>query len=227
MVRLSVCCRAQISGGNIDHPIRYIGPWSRKVNFMHIHRSRLNWAELADMPSSVGHILAGFAVTRVGVVDRSDGSIHRTWPFALLAATPDLDVLIDVFRRRRIDYTHRRSHSLGAALAAGAATGLVARALGGRFLAPMIRGTASYTSHLLLDYFGKDAADGLPLLWPVSEHHFAADRPLFRTIYTTKGHFLTGLMTRRNVKKIGREIGIIAPFALAAACAGRIRATRL
>jgi len=164
------------------------------------------------MPSSIGHVLAGLAVSRLRIARHSSKSPGEDWPYALLAATPDLDVIADIVRRRPIDYHNRRSHSLGAALAAGVATGLMSRAFGGRFLPTMMNGAASYSSHLLLDYFGKEAEDGLPLLWPMSGHHFAARRPLFRTIYTKKGRFFTGLMTRRNLQKVAREIAIIVPL---------------
>jgi len=164
------------------------------------------------MPSSIGHILAGLAVSRFRIARSSGESPGEDWPYALLAATPDLDVIADIVRRRPVHYHNRRSHSLGAALAAGVATGLMSLAFGGRFLPKMLKGAASYSSHLLLDYFGKEAEDGLPLLWPMSDHHFAAGRPIFRTIYTKKGRFFTGLMTRRNMRKVAREIAIIAPL---------------
>jgi len=178
------------------------------------------------MPSSIGHMLAGFAISDLRT-DRREGRLARErWPYVLLAAAPDLDVVADILLGKPIDYQRRRSHSLGAALAAGVCSGLLSRVSGGRFLTTTIRGAATYSSHLLLDYFGKDAEDGLPLFWPLSERRFAAHRPLFQTIYTRRGHFLTGLMTRRNLKKVGREIAIIAPLLLAVNMLNRGRRRR-
>lgn len=175
------------------------------------------------MPSSIGHVLAGLAVSRLRISRNPAASPNGDWPYALLAATPDLDVIADVVRRRPIDYHNRRSHSLGAAVAAGLATGLISRAFGRRFLPTMARVAAIYSSHLLLDYFGKEAEDGLPLLWPFTGRHFAAKRPLFRTIYTKKGRFFRGLVTRRNLAKVAREVAIIAPLVAVAGLLTRSR----
>lgn len=163
------------------------------------------------MPSSVGHILAGLSVVRL-----SGGTLRSDWPYVLLASVPDLDVVASVVRRKPVDYRNRRSHSAGAALAAAAAAGMAARLLGKPFLPAASKGGACYASHLVLDYFGKEAADGLPLLWPFSHRRLSARRPVFRTIYSYRDNFFAGLLNRRNMKKVLREAAIVAPFLVAA-----------
>lgn len=169
------------------------------------------------MPSSIGHALAGYAVTRLF------GHRMRTgWVYVLAATAPDLDIIVSVLGDRPIDYAHRRSHSTGAALAAGAVLGGWSWMRGRRFLPHALYGTAAYASHLVLDYFGKEAQDGLPLLWPFSERRLSAKRPLFKTIYSRREQFFSGLATKRNLHRIAREVAILAPAVLAAAIVGPV-----
>lgn len=162
------------------------------------------------MPSSVGHILAGVAVSRL-----LGGCRRERLECVLLATAADLDIAAARLRGRRVDYSYRRSHSVGAALAAGAALGGHRWLRGGRFVPHALRGTAAYGSHLLLDYFGKDADSGLPLLWPFSPRRFFADHQVFGTIVGSRDRFLRGLLTIRNLKRVGREVAMLAPIPIA------------
>ncbi len=171
------------------------------------------------MPSSVGHILGGLAVSRA-----AGSTLRKDWPYVLLAASPDLDIALTALRRRRIDYSNRRSHSIGAALAVGTAVGILARLGGDSFLRAASKSGAAYASHLVLDYFGKESADGLPLLWPLSDRRLAARRPIFRTIYSKRDRFFAGLLSRRNLRKVVRETAIVVPFILVAGLFGRTAA---
>lgn len=135
----------------------------------------------------------------------------------LAATAPDLDIVVSVLGDRPINHTNRRSHSAGAALTAGAVLGGWAWMRGRRFLPNALKGTTAYASHLVLDYFGKEARDGLPLFWPFSERQLSAKRPLFKTIYSRRGQFFSGLVTKRNLHQVGREVAILAPAVLAAA----------
>lgn len=173
------------------------------------------------MPSSVGHILAGLAVTRL-----AGGTLRDDWPYVLMSAAPDMDVVVSVVRKKPLDYRNRRSHSAGAALAAGTVTGILARLGGGRFLPAAAHGFACYASHLVLDYFGKETADGLPLLWPFSHRRLSARQPVFRTIYSYRDRFFAGLLSRRNAAKVFRETAIVAPFVVAADFIARAAARR-
>ncbi len=150
------------------------------------------------------------------------GRAAENWPHVVAAIAPDVDVLVGIVRGMPVDYRNRRSHSAGAALAAGAVLGGLSWIVGRRFMPGGIKGSAAYASHIALDYFGKEAEDGLPLFWPFSGKLFAASHPVFRTIYSRRGHFVIGLLTSRNVRKIGREIAIILPAVLLAEIMGSL-----
>lgn len=169
------------------------------------------------MPSSIGHALAGWAVTRA-----LGGRAAHDWPHVVAAVAPDFDILLGVARGATVDYKDRRTHSAGAALAAGAVLGGLSWLARGRFMPGGIRGSAAYASHIALDFFGKDAEEGLPLLWPFSRKLYATSHPVFRTIYSRRGHFISGLLTTRNVRKVGREIAIILPAVLLAEIIGAL-----
>lgn len=163
------------------------------------------------MPSSVGHALAGYAASQL-----FGGRLQDDWIVIGAATAPDLDIVLGILRRRPPDYSRRRSHSIGAALAAGVALGGWSSLSGRRFVPAALKGATAYGSHLILDYFGKEAEDGLPLLWPFSEKRISARRPLFRTIYSRRGRFFSGLLTARNLRKVGREVIILTPAILLA-----------
>lgn len=169
------------------------------------------------MPSSIGHALAGYAAVRL-----AGGRLRANWPHVLAATAPDLDILFDVLREKQTDYHNRHSHSAGAALAAGFVLGGCAWLAGRPFGANALKGMTAYASHLALDYFGKEAEDGLPLLWPFSHRRLAASRPVFRTIYSRRGGFFSGLLTRHNLQKIGREIVILSPVVAASTLIGKL-----
>jgi hypothetical protein len=160
-------------------------------------------------------MLAGVAVSRV-----FGGRPREHCAHALLATAADLDIAAARLRGRRIDYAYRRSHSIGAALAAGAAIGGARWLRGGLFVPLALRGSAAYASHLLLDYFGKEADSGLPLLWPLSKRRFVTDHQLFETIVSSREHFVRGLLTLRNLKRVGREVAMIAPVVIASGLLG-------
>lgn len=169
------------------------------------------------MPSSIGHALAGYAAVRL-----TGGRLQSNWPHVLVAAVPDLDIVLDILRDKPIDYRNRRSHSAGAAIAAGLVLGGCAWMAGRPFVSNALKGTAAYASHLALDYFGKEAEDGLPLLWPFTHKRLSADRPVFKTIYSRRGGFFTGLITKRNLQKIGREVVILSPVVVISTLVGKV-----
>ncbi len=173
------------------------------------------------MPSSFGHAAAGYALMR-----GAGGRLRRDWMALVAATAPDLDILAGLLTKGPIDYSNRRSHSIGAALAAGLVTGGWARLAGRQFVPGALLGTAAYASHLVLDYLGKEADDGLPLLWPFSERRISSDHRVFRTIYSRRNRFFRGLITHRNLRRVGRELAILAPVVLAGVVGGWIIESR-
>lgn len=163
------------------------------------------------MPSPVGHSLAGLAVA---------GALGTTGPAALVAALvaanlPDIDYLI-------AGRHGGRSHSLGASVLCGAASGLALLPAGWSLGMGFALGAAACASHVLLDYLGKTPEDaergGIPVFWPVSRQHYASPRHVFRTIVARRGSgsILTRLVNRSNARAIVREGAILGPVVLVA-----------
>jgi membrane-bound metal-dependent hydrolase YbcI (DUF457 family) len=130
------------------------------------------------LPSPVGHALAGIAAGWA-VVPRRDRLAAAG--LAAIAIAPDLDLLVG---------THRAaSHSLGAAVMAGA----VAAALAPRWLGQVAGGrraararvflaaTLAWSSHVLLDWLSNDTRPpiGVMALWPLTHDYFKAALEIF------------------------------------------------
>src|SRR5690606_27384404 len=173
------------------------------------------------MPSSFGHAAAGYALMR-----GAGGRLRRDWMALVAATAPDLDILAGLLTKGPIDYSNRRSHSIGAALAAGLVTGGWARLAGRQFVPGALLGTAAYASHLVLDYLGKEADDGLPLLWPFSASRMSSAHRAFGTADTRRNRFFRGLISHRNLRRVGRELAILSPVVLAGVGGGRIIESR-
>ncbi len=113
------------------------------------------------MPSPIGHVLAGLAVAYA--TDRRGAATPRfVLACALLAAAPDLDLLVPG--------THRRfSHSLFATGLVMLVTWAITRVRAGRAdWRVVIACTLATASHLVTDYFSADPAtpSGIQLFWP-------------------------------------------------------------
>ena len=154
------------------------------------------------MPSPIGHGLIGISTTWV-TAPRA-----RRWlvvASTILAALPDVDVLFG---------SHRGpTHSLGAValvIAAAAAFAAFRRLPIGRVAT--VCGLA-YTSHLLLDWLGKDTATpyGIAVFWPVSSQYYSSGADLFLEIsrrYWKPDEFIVG-----NLRSIGWELALLLPVA--------------
>jgi membrane-bound metal-dependent hydrolase YbcI (DUF457 family) len=170
------------------------------------------------MPSPIGHALAGIAAA--WIADLVPG--RRAWrtapaaaPWyeragdgltvacAVLAAAPDLDLLID--RHRAF------THSVGAAIVVG----LLAGAVAARRSRPVVRVAlmcaAAYGTHILLDWLGVDRAPpiGIQALWPFSDGWYLSHLDIFGP--TERRAFLSARVMRRNAMTIMKEIAILAP----------------
>lgn len=174
------------------------------------------------MPSPLGHTIAGAAVANL--FRYREG--HVRTQAVLTANAADLDLLPGLLTSRHPDAKHARaSHSFSAALIVGVGAGTLAKARGRRFVPRFLQATAAYGSHVLLDYLGKEAADGMPLFWPLSGRRYASSRPWFKTIrsYSKKRGFWLGLINGSNVGALAREVGVLVPVYLVARRVGRIR----
>ena len=179
------------------------------------------------MPSPLGHVLAGAAVAWASDLvpgDRAWRAAPRTAPWyeraggrltltcALLAAAPDLDLLLPGMHRSW-------THSVTAGVTAGVVAAVVARLSGGvprlhaRRIAFMC--AAAWGSHLLLDWLGADPAPpfGIQALWPFSHRWFMSGWDLLPV--TERRHPLSAAAMRINIRTAVTEIGVLGPIALA------------
>jgi membrane-bound metal-dependent hydrolase YbcI (DUF457 family) len=163
------------------------------------------------LPSPIGHTLAALALARLF----ENGSRGRRATAVICAVAPDFDLVPAITGRGSGSRHGWSTHSLAAALAAALAAGTVGALTGDRFSRCFALGGAAYGSHLLLDIWGKEEEDGIPLLWPVTEERFGVKEPWFRTLKSRRGSFVRGLLTRRNVRVVAREILTLLPLTLA------------
>ncbi len=117
------------------------------------------------MPSPIGHAL-GAIVAGWGVVPRRD--IAGAAILSAVAIAPDLDLLV---------HSHRgESHSIGAAVIAGAVALVVTRR--SRWGAAV---ALAWTSHILLDWLSNDTRPplGVMALWPFTRDYYKASIEIF------------------------------------------------
>lgn len=164
------------------------------------------------MPSPIGHGLAGLIVHAVSAERDALHSRKRALLLAGVAAAPDLDLLL-----RWLDgQGHHRgySHSLGAAILAGALVAVVARLA--RQPRPAALGLAAglaWLSHVGLDFLGSDslAPYGIMALWPVSDRSVAAPIPIFMDI----GRTLNWATVWQNAAAAAWEAVVLLPLLMA------------
>lgn len=120
------------------------------------------------MSLPVLHSFAGYGVCKTAHRGRSLDTLTLV-VCVLLANLADCDFLPGILQGRAALFHRTASHSLLAALACGAAAGLLLWAYRRARLIPgMLMGFSAYATHLVLDLFGK-APKGLQLFWPFSE----------------------------------------------------------
>jgi inner membrane protein len=166
------------------------------------------------MPSPLGHVLGGVAAgwlvagapARGG---RSAARVRTAMTYACLGALPDIDLLIGVHRGP--------THSIGAAVIAGIAVGVV-RYLGGHprsmraTLTVAVACAAAFGSHVLLDWLSSDnsAPIGIMALWPLDHTYYASDLHVFMAISRRYYHGWTFVW--QNLLAIAREVAILGPI---------------
>jgi membrane-bound metal-dependent hydrolase YbcI (DUF457 family) len=160
------------------------------------------------MPSPVGHALAALSLHAVAV-PRDSWAPRRSLAVVVLAAwAPDLDLLLRFVDGR--NHHQAQSHSVGAAVLAGAVVWLWA--LARRWPAAGALGmlaTGGWLSHLLLDYLGRDTHPpiGLMLFWPLSSGYFKFPWPVFLDI----GRTLAWDTVTHNALAVGWEVALLLP----------------
>jgi membrane-bound metal-dependent hydrolase YbcI (DUF457 family) len=125
----------------------------------------------------------------------------RTAVTVLCALAPDLDFAGGLFGQR---WHQRQSHSIGAALIAGAAVSLFSLVSGSaRWRGLGAAAFLGWTSHLVLDFMNVDTNPpiGIMALWPFSSDFFKFPWPIFMDI----GRTLTLHTVRHNALAVAWE----------------------
>ncbi len=150
------------------------------------------------MPAPVGHGLGGIAAAWPLVPEQTR---RAALIVASAAIAPDLDLLLG---------THRgASHSLGAALIAGAAMFALARRDRWRW------GTAAavaWASHVLLDWLSNDTRPplGIMAFWPLTERYYKAAVEVFPPV---SRKYWEARFWRYNAHAVAVELVVLGPIA--------------
>ena len=158
------------------------------------------------MPSPVGHALAGIAAgwTVAPAKVSEHAVVARLATYALVAAAPDLDLLVGAHSGP--------THGLGAAALAGGLAWLVLRSRrapdAGRIALAV---AAAWISHTLLDWLGTDTSPpiGIMALWPFSRDYYESPVHLFMAI--SRRYWLPEFWLY-NTRALVRELVILIPI---------------
>ncbi len=179
--------------------------------------------DTGDVPSPIGHALAGAAIAWLSDVrtaptrppearsrpDRPESLYVTTLTCVGLAVLPDADLLLPI--------AHRTATHSVTAVAVVALLMIVAAAVTGKVTPRLVvAGVAAYASHLLLDWLQADPTPpyGLQMLWPMSSTWFISGWDLFRG--TERRQVFEAATMRRNLAAGLQETAILAPIAAAA-----------
>lgn len=181
----------------------------------------------AEMPSPLGHALAGLAVGFAGLDPnaRPDANLlDRPSTFlmasAVVAAMPDLDLLFPVQHRAV-------THSVGATLLVMIMTAVVTGQVTGRIGWRWVWGMGlAHASHIVLDWLGVDRFPplGIEALWPFRHDFYISGWDLFPPTDRRLGE---PTMIATNLHAALYEIGIVGPITVMAWLATRRRKTRV
>jgi hypothetical protein len=152
------------------------------------------------MPSPVGHGLGGIAAGWPLVPERTRRAAGL---LAAVAIAPDLDLIVG---------THRAaSHSIGAAVIAGAVMFAVARRDRLRWSGAV---TLAWASHVLLDWLSNDTRPpiGIMALWPLTHQYFKAGIEIFPAV---SRKYWESRFWRYNAHALAVEVPVMGAIALA------------
>jgi len=191
------------------------------------------------MATPIGHVLAGYAVSRLASVPATqstppihpDGPTRRIWrilvePWPItalcvfMAIAPDLDLIPGLLQGKPILYHGGITHSLGGGVLLSLGVAGVGSYFGWPFRRVLVLGFVAYASHLLLDPLGPDGRVpyGIPILWPLSDARFLFPTPLLPgvrhagTADATLAEFVRGVLSVHNITAIASEVLLLAPW---------------
>jgi membrane-bound metal-dependent hydrolase YbcI (DUF457 family) len=172
------------------------------------------------MASPIGHALAGLAVAwgsdlipgnrawripsaSANWYERAGGGL--TLACAVLAAAPDLDLLVGRFHRTM-------THSLTSVAVVAVIAGLAATRARLPVTRIVIMCAGAWATHLLVDWLSADQSTprGIQLLWPFDGRWFISGWDLF--VGTERRRLFSALTLRTNVEAIVQEFAVLMPI---------------
>jgi len=163
-----------------------------------------------SLPSPLAHGLVGLSVHLLTARDAAERhAAGRALVLAGAACAPDLDLLFKLVDGR--NHHNNETHSIGAALVAGAVVLAVARWRARPRAAPFALAVAgAWGSHLLLDWLNRDTHPpiGLMALWPFAGGHYKFAWPLFLDI----GRGFDAATLANNLLAVGWELTVLVPL---------------
>ena len=164
------------------------------------------------MPSSIGHAIVGATVAWTADLVPGDRRWRVADPWgvtvacAVLAATPDLDLLFSVHRTV--------THSIGAVFFVGLFAAALAANAGRPIARVALMCAGAYGSHLLMDWMAVDrfVPYGLQALWPFSRRFYLSGWDVFRQ--TERRHVFSADAIRMNLLAVAQEVLLLAPIAV-------------
>jgi inner membrane protein len=184
------------------------------------------------MASPIGHVLAGYAVGRLGEGGEPPAGRLLLPACAFLAVAPDLDFLPGLLVGQPVLHHQGASHSLLVAAVVGLAAALLLVRDRRLWLRAWALFAAAYASHLAIDWLGSDGRPpiGIPLLWPASDATWLSPVQVLPGIH----HTVTGLegthewlamvFSPVNLRAIAAELILVGPLVLLAEWTRRRRA---
>jgi membrane-bound metal-dependent hydrolase YbcI (DUF457 family) len=175
-----------------------------------------------DMPSPIGHSLAGYAVGRFIGKENGRGLFYQVLGTIMMANLPDMDFLPGLLLNRPALFHEGILHSLGFALFFSLIGAAIAWKLGKSIRQTFILGLVAYSSHLLLDMLQPDGRPpyGIPFLWPINRLYLMSPVALLPGVHhvastsATTLDLITGLLDRHNLWAIAFEVSLFGSFAL-------------
>ena len=177
------------------------------------------------MASPIGHALAGIAVawgadlvpgTRAWRIAPPSASWYvragsgLTLACAVLAATPDLDLLFGRFHRTM-------THSFASVAIVAAVAGLVTlrtRLPRSAMTRIVVMCAGAWATHLLVDWLSADQSTprGIQLLWPFDGRWFISGWDVF--VGSERHQLLSAATMKRNVQAVAQEIALVMPIVM-------------
>jgi membrane-bound metal-dependent hydrolase YbcI (DUF457 family) len=162
------------------------------------------------MPTPLGHALGGLAIAFLA---DSPGRRRDLTPALLIACAavavaPDLDLLVGSHRT----YTH----SIGGIFVFTVVSWLVMRGRGRNAWRAATILMAAYSSHLVLDWTGKDTSHppGLTILWPFSSAYHVSGWDLFGEV--SRRYWLPQEFVFGNLRALSWEMAVLSPLLILA-----------